>query len=178
MNIKKTILGGWLGLALAVQVTATSLSPGYVLGTISDGTPASNANETLWVNALINATTGSTTTVGDQTLVRSANSFPTLPAAVFSYRVENRDLTLQSLTGISYILGKYGNSVDGGQQSVVWYVGALTGTGYSIPTPGLSHVTYFTSDSDVPTPGVPEGGSTVALLGLAVAALALLRRKF
>ncbi len=89
-----------------------------------------------------------------------------------------------STTGYNWAIGKYDNQSAG---YILFYIGGLatdlpdtsasifpnlqTGLGgYDI-----SHYTLFRSDSDVP--GVPEGGSTLALLGAAFGLLGLVRSR-
>ncbi len=178
-------------LALSAQAITLTTAVGFgerYVGSITDGINASSENETLWLNALrqlspggTGESTGTPAGQGPEALARSLNTFTGLPVATFVIKDEDSNLTLGSLTGISYLIGKYGNNNDAGQVSLVWYVGGLTGTGHTIGnTAGLSHVSYFTSTTFPPVtpPGVPDGGSTVALLGLAVAALAFAKRKF
>jgi hypothetical protein len=87
----------------------------------------------------------------------------------------------------AYLLIKDGN------HSPYWYVYNLTAFGWDGVSdidiqgfwPGsgaISHVSLYgnTTVTKIPppnTPGVPDGGSTVALLGLGLAALAFIRRK-
>jgi hypothetical protein len=73
-----------------------------------------------------------------------------------------------------YMTGKYGN---GTQQ--VFYIGNLLVDNITLPAtiagttgPALSHVAWFRGTTDV-----PDGGTTLLLLGAAMAGFAALRRK-
>ncbi len=79
-----------------------------------------------------------------------------------------------SVVGL-YLIGKYDA---GNAGTVVWYVGGLTGE-VTIPQNflggtqfGLSHWSLYRGEGTT----VPEGGSTLALLGLVLLGVHLLRR--
>jgi hypothetical protein len=73
--------------------------------------------------------------------------------------------------GFQYVLGKFGSA------SYVWYLGnqSFDISDLSVQGGGLSHwVAFNPSNTDIP---VPDSGSAVALLGLALALLAVARRR-
>jgi hypothetical protein len=99
---------------------------------------------------------------------------PVLPAAVFVTKLE---CNLGGVLGAGYLYGlaKYGNG-SSGQISVLFYLG---GVGVDVPdryngSGGLSHFSIFTPQ---PQP-LPDGGATVALLGLAILGLGAVARSF
>lgn len=173
-----------LGTAANAAVTPLTVGDSRYVGSITDGIPPNVTNESNWVNYLITLSAGQVVLAGapantypSETFSRAGSTVAGLPTpATYGDKDDSGPFPSIVTTGFSYVLGKYGNSEEVGAQQVsyVWYVGGLSEV--SIPTAGLSHVTRFTAtNSDIP--GTPDGGSTVALLGLGLAALALARRK-
>ena len=117
---------------------------------------------------------GSTDNDLDQTFTRSLN-FPlaSLPVAVFALNGGGTTINLGT-TNYTYLFAKYDGPNYG---SEVWYIDGLTGT-ITIPATGggfgLSGWTLFTGS---PTQTVPDGGTTLMLLGASLATVELLRRK-
>jgi len=166
--------------ASALQLTTTDA---YYVGSIADGVPPGGgnpSNEFQWVNKLILMDEGDVdtgVTPGNETLTRSANDFGVLPAATSEVKVDGGgDRTVTA--GALYILGKYGAG-GGTQISYVWYIGGLAvGTVLDLPDQALSHTVVFAgAGGGTPPPGVPDAGSSMALLGLALTGLGLVRRK-
>ena len=79
-------------------------------------------------------------------------------------------------TGFLYLLAKYDGPNFG---SVVWYVGGLTGL-IDIPAAAgeVRALAHLSLQSQGTGTSVPDGGSTVMLLGSALACLGALRRRF
>jgi hypothetical protein len=164
-------------LALPFQASAILLTIGdadpYYLGSIRPGNPAGQTDEEGYIDQLRTQAL-STLVTSDQQYTRSDNVFGSLPAAEFA--VKFAEATLENPftlpDGFVYLLAKYGN--DGtGQASHVWVISGLTGE-ISLPDTtgeGLSHVTLFNKVY------VPDGGTTLLLLGAAMAGVAALRRK-
>jgi hypothetical protein len=108
-----------------------------------------------------------------QTFHRSKNDFGALPIAVFDQNGAGRTIDLGAGGLYSYLFVKYNGPRNYGAQ--VWYVGNLSGI-IRIPVSagkhGVSGWTLF-------GPGggqVPDGDTTVMLLGAALGALGMARR--
>jgi hypothetical protein len=103
-----------------------------------------------------------------QNYTRSNNDFGPLAPAVFALNGSGTSVDLGS--GYLYLFAKYDGPNYG---SEVWYVGNLSGV-QTIPATaggyGLSGWTLFNGAA------FPDSGSTVAFLGVALAAVELLRR--
>jgi hypothetical protein len=118
-------------------------------------------------------TLNSTDTFLGEALHRSGNAFASLPTAVIGPQGGPDDTTINLGSGLySYLWAKYDGPNYGAE---VWYVGDLSGV-ITIPAKagkyGLSGWTLF-------GPGggqVPDGGTTVMLLGAALGALGIARR--
>ena len=161
-------------LAFSHNASALTIGDSQELGFVDPGLPASDADRTLFVNSLIGlALNGSTHVIigpHDNLATRSNNDFGPLPSAVFA--LNGGTTTIDLGTGLySYLLAKYDGPNYG---SEVWYVGNLSGI-ITIPATGggygLSGWTLFG-----PGAGVPDGGITVMLLGVAIGALGIARR--
>ena len=156
------------------QVNTTNLTIGdsRELGFVSFGIPSGDADRTTYVNHLIGMALGTSDSADGQDYTRSNNFFGALPAAVFDHNGTSTSIDLGS-GGFLYLFAKYDGPNYG---SEVWYVGGLTGV-ITIPATaggyGLSGWTLFNPGGGN---GVPEGGSTIAFLGLALAGAELLRR--
>jgi hypothetical protein len=150
-----------------------TIGDGHELGTSKPGT-AGDANRTAIVNFMIGMALGDTQTVLGETIHRSNHDFGTLPSpAVIGPQGGPTDTTINIGSGLySYLWAKY----DGPNfYAEVWYIGDLSGT-ITIPATGgkygLSGWTLFGPG----VPGVPDGGTTVMLLGAALGALGMVRR--
>jgi hypothetical protein len=166
------------GVLAGLPSTAQALSFGdpYDLGSITPPEPASPTDEEGYVNTLIAQALGTTTTIAGHTYTRTTASCGTCPAAVFNMKDES-GLNIVNLGtgGFTYLIGKY-DGPNGGSE--VWNVQGLTGIvtiplfgfGNNNNQYGLSHWTLFGGG------GVPDGGTTVMLLGAALGALGMARR--
>jgi hypothetical protein len=157
-------------IGLAPKASALTIGDSRELGFVSFGIPSGDADRTTYVNHLIGMALGTSDSADGQDYTRSNNNFGSLPAAVFTWNGTGTSVNLGS--GFLYLFAKYDGPNYG---SEVWYVGGLTGV-ITIPATaggyGLSGWTLFN-----PSGGqVPEGGSTIAFLGLALAGAELLRR--
>src|SRR5688572_1632724 len=174
MNISK--LKNWLllgSLAVAIAGNAHALtilttSSASYLGSIQPGTPAGDSQSESYVNQLVSMGLGASITISGNTFVRSSNVLSGMPAADLDFKNEG-SLNSFNLTGTSYeyIYGKYGVGQDGG--TLVWFIDGAKDT-FQLPQTAfsgtqLSHTSFFNAT----TTTVPDGGSTVALLGLALA---------
>ena len=175
-----TILGKYLAamtMAVAVWVglptiaRALTIGDAQELGFVNFGIPSGDADRTLYVNHLIGMSLGATDLADGQTYTRSNNVFSPLPTAVFS--LNGTSTTIDLGTGLyTYLFAKYDGPNYG---SEVWYVGNLSGI-ITIPATGgqygLSGWTLF----DPTGTTVPDGGTTVMLLGAALGTLGMARR--
>ena len=168
-----SILCGLL-LAFGHNAGAVSLVIGDAneLGFVNFGIPSGDADRTTYVNHLINQALGTTELADGQTYFRSNNVFSPLDAAVWNSNGTGTSVDVGT-GGFEYLFAKYDGPNYG---SEVWYIGGLTGV-ITIPALGgqygLSGWTLF-------TPGgaqVPEGGSTVVLLGLALTGVMVVRTR-
>jgi hypothetical protein len=99
-----------------------------------------------------------------------------LPTATGAQTVTNNTTFNTGALIFDYIVAKFG------QDASVFYIGNLSGE-LTIPnltgnTNGLSGYTLVNGRNNPNTPGVPDGGTSVVLLGLALGALALIKRSF
>lgn len=165
-------------LGLASPASALTISSSEYVGYIDPNQPSSPASEVTYINALIGLSLNGTTTVDSNLITRSGNAFAfTLPTVVLTgaLKDDTNPSTTVSVTGFEYLLGKYDAANAG---ALVFYVGGLTGN-QMLPATfnghDLSHWSlYNATPSD--TPGVPEGGPAVMLLGVGIVTLAFARR--
>ena len=160
-------------LVFASQANALLIHDSKELGFVNYGIPSGDADRTLYVNHLIGMSLGSKDTADGQDYTRSNNNFGSLATAVWALNGTGTSINLG--TGLyGYLFAKYDGPNYG---SEVWYVGNLSGV-ITIPATaggyGLSGWTLFGPGNGQ----VPDGGSTVALLGLALLGAAAFRSKF
>lgn len=163
-----------------------NLPPGttpYVLGAANPGAPASDAWDAAYVSGILGLSLGGAGTVGADAIYRSLNTFSGLSsyAAVDTAAGADGSGTQTSITllsGVSYLVAKY-DGQNGGSE--VWYVGGLlslyAGDTVVVDIPanafGNQNGQYGLSGSaqllgaSTPPPPVPDGGSTLMLLGVA-----------
>src|SRR6266480_6423106 len=159
---------------LAFSHNASALSFGATedLGQVLFGIPSGDVDRTNYVNHLIDMVPGTSDSFSGQTFHRSlANpgpGFPNYPDAVFALNGTGTTINLGS--GLySYLFAKYDGPNAG---SEVWYVGNLSGI-ITIPAFGLTEGQHYgLSGWTLFGPGgggqVPDGGTTVMLLGAAL----------
>jgi hypothetical protein len=147
----------------------------HVVGTVTPGAPADAADVATYINNMIALPLGGSDTFAGQTITRSTNVFGSLPQASATGAVSGTGTTinLTSLGTFTYLFAKYDGQNDNSQ---VWNISGLTGI-ITIPANGplgygLSGWILFNQTS----PGVPDGGTTVMLLGAALGALGMARR--
>jgi len=160
--------------SFAVASTAQALTFADALGTVVSGEPASPASEIVYINHLLGMGLNSTDSLGGHNYTHFAIDTSSLPAAVTggSTKDETGDNHV-NVTGFLYLLGKY-DGPNGGDY--IWYVGNLSGA-QTIPTTGfgrfdLSHWSLYN-----PGTSVPDGGTTMAMLGISLLGVEALRRK-
>jgi hypothetical protein len=169
--------------AHATTITLNMSSP-YYLGDAVPALPESDADEATYINAMNNGITSVTLPGHVDAINRSGNfAIGTLPTANSSAAVsQSGPFSLSQMnfgTGYTYLFAYYGNSTVPGLQQVgfAWDVSGLAGDYFTIDTQGLSHWELFNPGGNPPS-RVPDGASTAELLGGALVAMGLLRRKF
>jgi len=127
-------------------------------------------NKAIYVNHLIGMALGTIDIASGEVYFRSNHGFKSLPAAVRSRSGGGRTINLRTAGLYTYLLATYS-----GYGTEVWYVGNLNGI-ITIPfLAGWGCLTGWTLFG-AGTIGVPDGGITVMLLGVALGLLALVRR--
>lgn len=154
----------------------------HVVGTITPASPADPGDVVNYVNFMIGLTPGTSADFlapppppnNIQHIARSTNLFGSLPTASATGAVTGTGTTvdLNALGTFTYLFAKYDGRNDVSQ---VWDINGLTGV-LTIPLNGplghgLSGWILFG-----PTGSVPDGGTTVTLLGAALGALGMARR--
>jgi hypothetical protein len=180
MKASKYLIAVAVALACCGFVTranALLIGDTHELGFVEFGIPSGDADRTAYVQAMVDLPMGGSTVVTisgqDNTVTRSLNDFGPLADPVFALNGTSTTINLGTV-GYDYLFAKYDGPNFGAE---VWYVGDLSGV-ITIPNTGggygLSGWTLFTGQAQQ----TPEGGSTVALLGLALAGVAVLRARF
>jgi hypothetical protein len=168
--------------AFSHNAKALTIGDGQTLGYDFFGIPSGDQDRLNYVNELVfmynNGITDLVDPILGQTyhIVNGAPAFgASLPDAVLAGHISGTSTSIDLGSGgvYLYLFAKY----DGPNQgSVVWYVGNLSGT-ITIPADwngyGLSGWTLFGSGASI-----PDGGTTVMLLGTALGALGMARRFF
>jgi VPDSG-CTERM motif len=167
-----------LALGCTTKATALTFGDSRDLGEVLFGIPSGDADRVSYVNHLVSMTPGTSDSFSGQNFTRSLNSCGT--CASVSLPIVNgtgTDVNLGS-GGFLYLFAKYDGPNAG---SEVWYIGGLSGV-ITIPAKGLPDVgnKYGLSGWSLfkGTVSTPDGGTTAALLGLALTGLAGLRAKF
>jgi hypothetical protein len=168
------------GLPSAANALVLNFNDIRDLGYVTPGEPADIPSERGYVNNLIGLAQGSgAATIGGFAYFRKSISCGTCPAATGGAKNDTGSNVVNLGTGgFTYLIAKY-DGPNGGSE--VWNVQGLTGL-YTIPLIGfatklhpqgygLSHWTLFG-----PGGQVPDGGTTVMLLGAALGALGMARR--
>jgi hypothetical protein len=180
MNIKRTLLTLLAAACMVVNASAILIQIGDTrdLGLIDPNHPADPSSSAGYVDILLDQALGTgPTTIGANAYTRTLNDplNGNYPNAIFNSEIAFTGGNINlGQAGFLYLLAKYDGPNFG---SEVFYIGGLTGAN-TIPLTaegfGLSHVYLFNPSDVTPNPtgnGVPDGGSTVALLGLALLAL-------
>jgi VPDSG-CTERM motif len=146
----------------------------HVVGTITPGAPADPTDVANYINFMITLIPGTAGTFSGQIITRSTNLFASLPSANPTGALSGTSLSIDLGAGgiYTYLFAKYDGQNDVSQ---VWYVGDLSGI-VTIPADGplghaLSGWILFSGAG-----AVPDGGTTVMLLGAALGALSMARR--
>lgn len=161
-----------------------TIGDGTYVGSITDGIPPSG--ELQYINYLITLAAGTGNTqipAGTGEIYNRVGSSLNIafPTAVSLNTIKEEDGTTPNFdnvidaTGYLYVLGKYDAEQAG---SLVWYLGPNFVGEVTLPETfngkGLSHISLYNYS---PT-GVPDGGATLALLGIGLVGLDHLRRRF
>jgi protein with PEP-CTERM/exosortase system signal len=147
----------------------------HVVGTITPGAPADPADVATYINFMIALSPGGSGSFSGQTITRTTNTFGSLPTASATGAVSGTGTTidLNALGTFTYLFAKYDGQNDVSQ---VWNISDLTGIitipGFGPNGYGLSGWILFNQIA----PGVPDGGTTVMLLGAALGGLGMVRR--
>jgi hypothetical protein len=175
-SLKRTLMALVASLALAANSYATPILVGTWNGTSGD------AAELVAVDAAIDAynVANNPDLPEFSELTEFANK-NTTPVSLYSLPGDEHTLvwTAPNDYDFYYIMSKYGNPKNGGAtfEHALHYVLAgdtLTyNPGGSGPPNGLSHVWVWGGNDN----NVPDGGSTVALMGAALAGLSMIRRR-
>jgi hypothetical protein len=147
----------------------------HVVGTITPGAPADPADVATYINFMIALSPGGSGSFSGQTITRTTNTFGSLPTASATGAVSGTGTTidLNALGTFTYLFAKYDGQNDVSQ---VWNISGLTGI---LTIPGFGPNGYGLSGWILFNPtggGVPDGGTTVMLLGAALGGLGMVRR--
>jgi hypothetical protein len=176
-------------LAFSHNASALTIGDTQELGKVFFGIPSGDDDRLTYVNAMIGLAPGGSTTVilgnppQSNLVTRSLNTFGPLPTAVLPAVNGGGNFVGGNIVDLgsglySYLFAKY-DGPNGGVE--VWYVGNLSGI-ITIPTFGFGPpgtTKYGLSGWTLFGPGgtsVPDGGTTVMLLGAALGALGIARR--
>jgi hypothetical protein len=165
---------GFCGLILISSQDARALSIGdsHELGFLWPGIQQKidNQKKALYLEQLIDMAFGTIEVAHGEVYFRSNQVFKSLPAATWVRDGHGRAINLGSGGLFTYLFATYS-----GYGTEVWYVGNLNGV-ISIPFLAPHHHLTGWSLFAAAGIGVPDGGITVMLLGVALGVLALARR--
>jgi hypothetical protein len=162
----------WAILASSQEAKALSIGDTHELGFLWPGIQrkTDNQDKVFYVNHLIGMAIGTIDVGRGEVYFRSSHGFKSLPDAAWARNGGGRAVNLGAGGLYTYLFATYS-----GYGTEVWYVGNLNGI-KAIPFLASGHRltgwTLFTSAGI----GVPDGGLTVMLLGVALGVLALARR--
>ena len=129
-----------------------------------------NQSKANYVNHLIGMALGAINVANGEVYFRSNHGFKSLPSAVSAVNGGGRSINLRTGGLYTYLFATYH-----GYGSEVWFVGNLTGR-ITIPFLAAGHSLTGWTLFGQRSIGVPDGGVTVMLLGVALGVLALARR--
>jgi len=157
-------------LAFSHNARALSVGDAHELGFLWPGAPIGNQNNVTYVNHLVGMALGTIDFANGQIYFRSNNTFGPLPTAVSAVNGTGTTINLGGGGVYTYLFASYA-----GLGAEIWYVGDLRGV-LTIPAIfNLCRLTQWTLFGPAGA-GVPDGGITVMLLGLALGALGTARR--
>ncbi|MES2439842.1 MAG: hypothetical protein V4584_12270 [Verrucomicrobiota bacterium] len=161
--------------AISLACSQTGLSASIV-GSVDPGSPASESAEIGYVTTLLGMGANQTLNSGGKQYITGSYDAPVV--AVGGYLKFNSPTNPASVTGYQFVLTKYGN------ESWVWELGIneifvvpQTFSDSNNSGGGLSHYSVFNSRPGTGGGGgVPDGGTTIACLGMALLGLGSMRR--
>jgi hypothetical protein len=155
-------------LAVSQPANAVNIGDSHELGFLLPS--GLSGNQSTYVNHLVGMALGSIDIANGQIYFRSNNAFSPLATAVQATGGIGTSINLGTGDVYMYVLANYA-----GFGSEVWYVGDLHGM---ITIPGLGGGCLLTKWTlfRAGAPGVPDGGTTVMLLGMGLAGLSMVRR--
>jgi hypothetical protein len=161
------------GFTMATQATAINYSTPGVVGSVDPGSPASLANDVIYVNNLLGVVgANTTTTISGHVYHTGATDYSGSVSAVGAFLGGTDTSTTVNYT---WVIAKYGDT------DVVFNMADFGGP---LPTSGENIVVNqnggglgISGWSGFGGSRVPDGGATVALLGLGIAGLGAMRRK-
>jgi hypothetical protein len=161
--------GAMLASSHDAKAFALGIGDSHELGFLWPGI-SGDQNRATYVNYLLGMGPGAINIANGQVYFRSNNAFQTLPAATQAHNGGGRTINLGTGGLYAYLLATYS-----GYGSEAWYVGNLTGI-VTIPFLVGQHCLTGWTLFGTGSAGVPDGGVTVMLLGMALSVLALARR--
>jgi hypothetical protein len=154
------------------KASALGIGDSHELGFLWPGIQKKTAdqNKLIYVNHLIGMALGAIDVSNGEVYFRSNHGFKSLPSAVSAATGGGRTINLRTGGLYTYLLATYS-----GYGSEVWYIGNLNGI-ITIPFLAAGHYLIGWTLFGPRGIGVPDGGITVMLLGVALGVLALARR--
>ncbi|HZR05604.1 MAG TPA: hypothetical protein VFA61_07230 [Candidatus Udaeobacter sp.] len=159
-------------LASSQDAKALSIGDSHELGFFWPGiqSKTDNQDKALYVNHLVGMALGTIEVARGEVYFRSNHSFVSLPAASQAHNGGGRAINLGTGGVYRYLVATYR-----GYGTEVWYLGNLNGI-IGIPFLASGHQLIGWTLFAAASTGVPDGGITVMLLGVALGVLALARR--
>ena len=156
-------------LALGHNASALGVGDSHELGFLWPGGPNGNQNNTTYVNHILGMALNTFDIANGQIYFRSNNSFGSSPTAVWALNGRGTTVNLGAGGVYTYLFASYS-----GLGAEVWYIGDLHGV---ITIPGIFNLCGLTKWTLFGDGGaVPDGGTTIMLLGAAVGVLGMARR--
>jgi hypothetical protein len=165
---------------LSSNAYALSISDPNVVGTVVDAVPFGDADRILYANTLLGLADGATDQlIGTETYTKNTDG----GSGSVSSSGSLAGTGLATISGYEYVLVKYDGPNAG---AILFYLG---GASFNLPSTGAGifnsgacgancGISGWTAYNAVPYNAVPDGGSTVTLLGTALVAFGMLRRRF
>jgi len=162
----------------AKAITNLAFNDQYVVGSFKfgAGNPADPNSVATYVNYMISLAPAASGTFSGMPFTRSNNVFANLPNANANIFAQGNTTTIDLGAGgvYTYLFAKYDGQND---YSLVWNIANLSGT-ITIPQNGpLGHGLSGWILFGPGIPGVPDGGTTAMLLGAALVAMDVVRRR-
>jgi hypothetical protein len=154
------------------NASALGIGDSRQLGFLWPGTQTKTDNQSkvAYVNHLIGMALGAVDVAKGEVYFRSNHGFKSLPSVESAVSGGGRTINLRTAGLYTYLFASYD-----GYGSEVWYVGNLSGI-ITIPFLAAGHSLIGWTLFGPRSIGVPDGGITVMLLGVALGVLALARR--